>query len=104
MGPSSEPKWFEMLEEEDLAFIKRFVLCSGSLKELADSYGVTYPTVRLRLDRVIQKIQILEDQKVQDPYERLLRAQYAAGNLEAPTFKRLLGTYQQQKKQRHESL
>ena len=95
---TSEAKWYELLEEEDLTFIKRFVLYSGSLKELAESYGVTYPTLRLRLDRVIQKIRILDDQKIDDPYERLLRAQYAAGNLEAATFKRLLSMYQQQKK------
>jgi len=98
MWTTSEAKWHELLEEEDLTFIKRFVLCSGSLKELAEIYGVTYPTWRLRLDRVIQKIRILDDQKIDDPYERLLRAQYAAGNLETATFKRLLSMYQQQQK------
>ena len=91
------PVWVNAVDDEDLAFIKRFVLCSGSLKELAEAYGVTYPTVRLRLDRVIQKIQILEDMRIQDPYERLLRAQYADGKLETETFKRLLETYQKQK-------
>jgi len=94
----TDSRWFDLLEEEDLAFVKRFVLCSGSLKELADSYGVSYPTLRLRLDRVIQKIKILDDQKVEDPYERLLRAQYADGNLDSATFKRLLTTYTQQVK------
>jgi hypothetical protein len=97
MGIPPEIKWHDLLEEEDLAFVKRFVLCSGSLKELAESYGVSYPTLRLRLDRIIQKIQILDDQRIEDPYERLLRAQYAAGNLEIATFKRLLGAYQKQK-------
>jgi hypothetical protein len=29
------PKWLDFLSEEDLAFIKRFVLASGSLKEMA---------------------------------------------------------------------
>lgn len=43
------PDWMSGLEEEDLAFIKRFILASGSLKEMAAQYGVTYPTVRLRL-------------------------------------------------------
>ncbi len=98
MFVATETRWFDSLEDEDLAFIKRFVLCSGSLKELADGYGVSYPTLRLRLDRVIQKIRILDDQKIQDPYERLLRAQYADGNLDTPTFKRLLSAYQQQTK------
>ena len=55
------PEWMAGLEEEDVAFIKKFVLASGSLKEVAGQYGVTYPTVRLRLDRLIQKIKLTED-------------------------------------------
>lgn len=47
------PEWMAGLEEEDVAFVRRFVLASGSLKEVAGGYGVTYPTVRLRLDRLI---------------------------------------------------
>lgn len=49
------PEWMRNLEEEDVVFLKKFVLASGSLKEIASQYGVTYPTVRLRLDRLIQK-------------------------------------------------
>jgi hypothetical protein len=54
------PEWVMALDEEDLKFIKNFILASGSLKEIATLYGVTYPTVRLRLDRLIQKINITE--------------------------------------------
>ena len=61
------PEWMAGLEEEDVAFIKRFILASGSLKEVAGQYGVTYPTVRLRLDRLIQKIRLTEDVAA-DPY------------------------------------
>ena len=50
------PEWMSGLDDEDLAFIKRFMLASGSLKEVARQYGVSYPTVRLRLDRLIQKM------------------------------------------------
>ena len=53
-------RWVDALEEEDLWFIKRFVLASGSMKELASGYGISYPTVRLRLDRLIQKIKLLD--------------------------------------------
>ncbi|HHT39287.1 MAG: DUF2089 family protein [Acholeplasmatales bacterium] len=53
-------EWTALLEEEDWNFIKQFVLYSGSLKEMAKYYDVTYPTVRLRLDRIIQKIQLTE--------------------------------------------
>jgi hypothetical protein len=98
MPEKPDKTWLDYLEEEDLSFIKRFLLVSGSLKELADAYGVSYPTVRLRLDRLIQKVQILDDRKVEDVYERLLRAQYANGKLDAATFKGLLAAYQEQKK------
>ena len=43
------PEWMANLEDEDVVFIKKFLLASGSLKEIASQYGVTYPTVRLRL-------------------------------------------------------
>lgn len=89
--------WLEALEDEDLAFIKRFILCSGSLKDLATAYDVSYPTLRLRLDRLIQKIRIADDPRVADPFERLLRAQYADGALDAATFKRLLSGYEKHK-------
>ena len=52
------PDWMMELDEEDVSFIRNFVLASGSLKEIAREYGVTYPTVRLRLDRLIQKIRL----------------------------------------------
>ena len=35
------PVWMEVLEDEDVAFIRRFVLASGSLKEMAAQYGVS---------------------------------------------------------------
>ena len=56
------PPWMSNLDDEDMTFIKRFLLASGSMKEVAAQYGVSYPTVRLRLDRLIQKIQLGEDQ------------------------------------------
>ena len=36
------------------------------------AYGVTYPTVRLRLDRLIQKIRLTEEQAA-DPYVALIK-------------------------------
>ena len=54
------PNWLADLEDEDLSFVKKFILASGSLKEIAGLYGVSYPTVRLRLDRLIQKIKLTE--------------------------------------------
>ena len=92
------PNWLEGLDDEDLAFVKRFVLLSGSLKDLAQAYEVSYPTLRLRLDRIIEKIKVLESNRIESPYERALRAQFAGGNLDAATFKYLLETYLSEKK------
>ena len=58
------PVWIMKLEEEDLEFIRKFVLASGSLKEMAKEYEVSYPTIRLRLDKLIQLIQMGNDNKI----------------------------------------
>jgi len=55
------PRWILSLDNEDLEFIRKFILSSGSLKQLAKSYNVSYPTVRIRLDRLIQKIEINQE-------------------------------------------
>lgn len=47
-------------------------MASGSLKEIASQYGITYPTVRLRLDKLIQKIQINTDTS-NEPYIALIK-------------------------------
>ncbi|MBI4844883.1 MAG: DUF2089 domain-containing protein [Candidatus Omnitrophica bacterium] len=41
------------LSEDQQNFVELFMLSSGSLKEMAKILGVTYPTVRNRLDEVI---------------------------------------------------
>lgn len=92
MGIAILPEWLAGLEEEDLTFIKRFLLCSGSLKELAQSYGVTYPTVRLRLDRLIQKIQIGEENAA-DPYVNLIKRLAVEEKLDLDTAKVLISAY-----------
>ena len=97
--PKTPPKrWIDFLEDEDLAFIKRLVLFSGSLKDLATAYDVTYPTVRLRLDRLIAKIKVFDDNEIQNEFERHLRATYAEGKLDSESFKRLLAAYRNERK------
>lgn len=61
-------EWFFYLEPEEQVFIKKFLLASGSLKQLAKEYEVSYPTVRLRLDRLIEKIKLF-DIKQEDSFE-----------------------------------
>ncbi len=87
--------WFAKLSDEDVSFIKRFVLASGSLKDLAKAYGISYPTVRLRLDRLIEKVKILDSQEIVSEFERTLRARYAEGKLDMETLKALLVAHQE---------
>ena len=47
------------LAEEDQAFVCDFVKSSGSLKEMAQRMGLSYPTVRNRLDDIIEKLNLL---------------------------------------------
>jgi hypothetical protein len=94
--------WIDHLTDEDLAFVKRFLLASGSLKELAQSYGITYPTVRLRLDRMIEKIRVLDDQEIRSEFERVLRAAYAEGKIEIDTLKLLLKEHRKEMEARRE--
>ncbi len=85
--------WVDLLQDEDLAFIKRFILASGSLKEMARAYGISYPTVRLRLDRLIEKIKLLENKDFTSEFERILRLQYAEGKFDMESLKLLLAAH-----------
>jgi hypothetical protein len=87
-----DSRWTDSLEDEELAFIKHFVMASGSLKELATRYGVSYPTVRLRMDRLIQKIEVFDKFHDRSETERKLRAYYAEGHIPDHVFKALLQT------------
>ena len=90
------PEWMANLEDEDVVFIKRFLLASGSLKEIARQYDVTYPTVRLRLDRLIQKIQLSENVE-SDPYIALIKRLAVNEKLDFDTAKILITEYKKRK-------
>ena len=85
-------RWTDLLEDEELAFVRQFVLASGSLKELATRYSVSYPTVRLRLDRLIQKLEVFDKFQNRSELERKLRAFYAEGHIPENVFQSLLQT------------
>ena len=86
------PDWISNLEEEDLNFIKRFVVNSGSLKEMAREYDVSYPTMRLRLDRLIEKIDLV-DNRPEDPYISLIKNYILEGKIEFDLGKELINQY-----------
>ena len=92
------PVWMAELEDEDITFVKKFLLASGSLKEVASLYGVSYPTVRLRLDRLIQKIQLTENAEA-DPYISLVKRLAVDDKLDFDTAKILITAYRKTKEE-----
>lgn len=69
------------LAPEDREFIELFVLASGSLKEVGQVLGISYPSVRQRLDRVIARLSALRGAKEQERLavlERLERNEITA--------------------------
>lgn len=48
------------LSDDDLQFIMDFVKCSGALKDMARKYNVSYPTLRNRLNALIEAVENLE--------------------------------------------
>lgn len=96
MSISVVPEWMAELDEEDVAFVRRFLLASGSLKEVAREYGVSYPTVRLRLDRLIQKIRLGED-RAADPYVALIKRLAVSDKVDFDAAKILISEYKKQK-------
>ena len=94
--PTDRRSWTEMLDDEDLAFVRRFVLGSGSLKSVAAEYGVSYPTVRLRLDRLIAKIRILDSREITSEFERIARAKHADGKIDMVTLKELITAHRRE--------
>jgi hypothetical protein len=48
------------LNLEDQVFITAFVRCHGSIKEMEQVFGVSYPTIKSRLTRVAQALEFVE--------------------------------------------
>src|SRR5678816_3540894 len=69
------------LGPEDLDLVTELVLKSGSLKDLATSYGVSYPTIRLRVDRVIERLTGLKNGQKPDPVSELLATLLERGEI-----------------------
>ena len=93
------PQWILSLEQEDATFLKNFILKSGSLKEIAKMYGVSYPTVRLRLDKLIQKIEI-NDQREEEPFQTFIKGLAVDSRIDVETAKIIIEKYTQEKEKK----
>jgi len=51
-----QPCEFCRMEKEELEFVKVFITCRGSIKDVEKVLGISYPTVRSKLDSVIETL------------------------------------------------
>lgn len=97
---SEIPEWIEGLDEQDWQFIKRLILASGSLKDVANQYGISYPTVRIRLNRLIEKVKILDRDRPSSKFHKKIQVLVAEGKLDTQTARGLLKAHEQSKEQK----
>ena len=48
------------LSLEDQVFVTAFVRCHGSIKEMEQIFGVSYPTIKSRLTRIAASLEFVE--------------------------------------------
>ena len=85
--------WTERLGDEDLEFARQFIMASGSLKEMASRYGVSYPTIRLRLDRLIQKIESVREDD--DAFVSLVKGMAIDDRMDFETARQIIDAHRQ---------
>ena len=90
------PKWMANLTDEDMSFIKNFVLSSGSLKEMSQMYQVSYPTMRIRLNRLIEKLRI-SDNEPEDTFVLLVKSLAIDDKYDVDTARTLINEYRKRK-------
>jgi hypothetical protein len=89
---------FLSLNEEELDLMLQFVLASGSLKDLARVYQVSYPTIRARVDRLIEHLRKVVAGEPPDPMMQLLADLVERGEITVSTAQLLRDVYRQREK------
>ena len=72
------------------------MLSSGSLKQMSQLYQVSYPTMRIRLDRLIEKIR-LNDNETEDPFILLVKSLAIDDRYDVDTARILIDEYRERK-------
>jgi hypothetical protein len=48
------------LPPDDQVFVMAFVKCSGSIKEMEQMFGISYPTVKNRINRIAEQLDFVK--------------------------------------------
>jgi hypothetical protein len=68
---------------EDQIFVIAFVRSHGSLKDMESVFGISYPTIKARLNRISASLQFVETNPLPSRNEILERLR--SGEIDAPT-------------------
>lgn len=74
------------------------MLCSGSLKALAREYGVSYPTLRTRLDRLIDKMRDMKTDTEDGPLKARVRQLLSDGAISIEAARQIVTAYEAEEK------
>ncbi len=61
------------LRYEDQVFVSEFVRNHGSIKDMEKAFGISYPTVKNRLNRIIEQLQLVEVEVATGPLPQPMR-------------------------------
>lgn len=86
-GDFFTPRLYRISTDEQ-QFIELFVLASGSLKQMAQILGVSYPTVRNRLDKLIKVLK--EEKQKDDKRKQKILEDIEAGRISAKQGMRMI--------------
>jgi hypothetical protein len=92
------------LTEEELDLVLQLVLASGSMKDLARIYKVSYPTIRARVDRLIERVRQIVEGAPLDPIMQLLADLVERGEITVSAARSLRDLYRQQRAEQKENL
>lgn len=65
------PCAFCTLDKEQLAFLTAFLSCRGSLKDMEKALGISYPTIKNRLESLITALGLQEEQDCREILRRV---------------------------------
>jgi hypothetical protein len=77
------PPQLALLSAEDQVFVAAFLRAHGSIKEMEQVFGVSYPTVKNRLNRIAQQLEFVDTNPraaPSDVIERLKRGEISAAD------------------------
>jgi hypothetical protein len=61
------------LSAEDQVFVMAFIRCSGSIKDMEEMFGISYPTVKNRINRIAKQFEFVTIKKM-SPKEDVIDA------------------------------